>query len=140
MTTLIRLPGHELPWRFALRIEHVDSEKFQSFIAALKSNIHQRSRKWDANRKCWLLRDADPVIALLRSFAIDFDCDDAAAEPERPKRLTVDDAYRILYLQPDAPRFIVDAAYRALAKHFHPDVGGDTAAMQRINAAVEVLR
>lgn len=35
---------------------------------------------------------------------------------------------------------IVDAGYRALARRHHPDVGGDTARMQQINAAAEWLR
>ena len=31
------------------------------------------------------------------------------------------DAYRILRIDPDAEDFVLEAAYRALARHYHPD-------------------
>jgi hypothetical protein len=37
-------------------------------------------------------------------------------------------------------RQLVDAGFRVLAKQHHPDVGGDTVAMQRLNAAVAAIR
>lgn len=52
-----------------------------------------------------------------------------------------DSPYRVLYLAETAPLAVVKAAYRALAQIHHPDVGGDTAQMQRVNAAYErILR
>ncbi|CAN5626549.1 hypothetical protein BH23CHL8_BH23CHL8_31480 [soil metagenome] len=51
------------------------------------------------------------------------------------------DPYRILFVQPDAPAGVIEAAYRALARLYHPDTGqGDTARMAAINVAVERLR
>ena len=43
-------------------------------------------------------------------------------------------------LDPDIARQIVQAGYRALAQQHHPDHGGDTRTMQRINGTAEVLR
>jgi hypothetical protein len=37
-------------------------------------------------------------------------------------------------------RELIDAGYRALAKRYHPDHGGDLRAMQQLNTAAEWLR
>jgi hypothetical protein len=50
------------------------------------------------------------------------------------------DAYAALWLRPGAPTHVVKAAYRALAAVHHPDVGGDEAAMRRLNAAYAALQ
>ncbi|HYK96557.1 MAG TPA: J domain-containing protein [Candidatus Dormibacteraeota bacterium] len=49
------------------------------------------------------------------------------------------DYYRVLQVDPAANPLVVQAAYRALAQIFHPDVFGDEDEMKRINAAWEVL-
>jgi curved DNA-binding protein CbpA len=43
-------------------------------------------------------------------------------------------------LRPTAPPELVSAAHRCLAKLNHPDAGGNTTTMQRINGAVEQIR
>jgi len=50
------------------------------------------------------------------------------------------DLYRVLQVDPSANPLVIQAAYRALAQIFHPDVSGDSDEMKRINAAWEVLR
>ncbi len=50
------------------------------------------------------------------------------------------DLYAILQVQPTADSAVVGAAYRALARHYHPDLGGDERAMMALNGAWEVLR
>ena len=52
----------------------------------------------------------------------------------------LDGAYETLWLKPGAPLNMVKAAYRSLAARNHPDVGGDPAAMLRLNTAYETLR
>jgi curved DNA-binding protein CbpA len=47
--------------------------------------------------------------------------------------------YRDLQVDPCANPLVLQAAYRALARIFHPDVQGDDEEMKRINAAWEVL-
>lgn len=54
---------------------------------------------------------------------------------ERARR----DYYRVLQVDPAANPLVVQAAYRALAQIFHPDVFGDEDEMKKINAAWEVL-
>lgn len=43
-------------------------------------------------------------------------------------------------LDADIARQIVQAGYRVLAQKHHPDHGGDTATMQKVNGAAEALR
>ena len=52
------------------------------------------------------------------------------------------DPYRILQVRPDAEDAVIAAAYRALARRYHPDVVGDHSvrSMTEINAAWEILR
>lgn len=49
------------------------------------------------------------------------------------------DLYRILQVDPGANSLVIQAAYRVLARIFHPDVSGDDEQMKRLNAAWEVL-
>ena len=52
----------------------------------------------------------------------------ATAAPERPW-------HTVLGVAPNAPREVIEAAYKALARTTHPDVGGSAEAMAEINAA-----
>ncbi len=56
-------------------------------------------------------------------------------ERTRFDRLPRPDAYETLFVLPSAPREVVEAAYRALAKTYHPDRGGNGARMRRLNVA-----
>ena len=54
--------------------------------------------------------------------------------------LTTVDPYRVLQVLPDAEPEVIQAAYRALARKHHPDVGGSELQMAMLNAAWETLR
>jgi DnaJ-class molecular chaperone len=49
--------------------------------------------------------------------------------------------YRVLYVQPDAPMEVVQAAYRTIMQKLkaHPDLGGDHWNASVINEAFETL-
>jgi len=64
------------------------------------------------------------------------ECPPPYTPPPRPKPV---DPYKTLHLLPSAPPEVVKAAYKALAMKLHPDHGGDTDAMQRINDAYRRL-
>lgn len=51
------------------------------------------------------------------------------------------DYYRILQVHPQAEEEVIQAAYRRLARKYHPDASGgdDDAAMQELNEAYAVL-
>jgi len=51
------------------------------------------------------------------------------------------DAYRILQIDPRAETFVLDAAYRALARRYHPDgAEPDIERMSEINRAYSLIR
>ena len=47
--------------------------------------------------------------------------------------------YRVLQVDPGANALVIQAAYRVLARIFHPDVDGDDVEMKQINRAWEML-
>lgn len=49
------------------------------------------------------------------------------------------DHYRTLQVDPSAEVEVIQAAYRVLARRYHPDLHGDDSVMKRLNAAWEVL-
>jgi curved DNA-binding protein CbpA len=53
-----------------------------------------------------------------------------------PERETL---YRVLQVDPGANQLVVQAAYRVLARIFHPDVEGDDEEMKRLNHAWSIL-
>jgi DnaJ-domain-containing protein 1 len=50
------------------------------------------------------------------------------------------DPYVLLGLRPGAPKEVVDAAYRALAKKYHPDAGGSVEMMSVLNEAYHHIK
>lgn len=63
-----------------------------------------------------------------------------AAPPLPPPPLNIPPHYAALHLTPGCPLAVAEAAYRALARQHHPDLGGDPERMKTINAAIERLR
>ncbi|MGZ6268018.1 MAG: J domain-containing protein [Candidatus Limnocylindrales bacterium] len=49
------------------------------------------------------------------------------------------DPYHVLQVIPDADDEVIRAAYRALARKYHPDTGGDQVQMSILNAAWETV-
>ena len=52
---------------------------------------------------------------------------------------TKEDAHATLFLTKDAPGFMIDAAWKALALHYHPDRGGSGEDFKRVKEAYEEL-
>ncbi len=50
------------------------------------------------------------------------------------------EAFETLFLLPGAPDSVVEAAYRALAKIYHPDMGGDPKRMMELNEARAAIK
>jgi curved DNA-binding protein CbpA len=60
-------------------------------------------------------------------------------EAAKARAAKASDPYVTLHLLPSAPPEVVKAAYKALAVLNHPDKGGETEVMQRINDAYRRL-
>ncbi len=116
----------------------------RGMIESLKREIPARGRSYDPVTHVWLIDHAwaNSAVNILLRFMPDARL---IRNGERARTRTVPspvatDEYRTLFVAPDAPPEVVEAAYKALARMNHPDVGGDTATMRQINAAYERLR
>lgn len=124
-----------------------DWRAVQAFVNELK-RIPSRQRKWLELVKLWRvsLRYEDAVLGYLAYYfggheIVDLTELQAGSHDggQVQHRRMLGDPYRVLYVQPDAPPEVISAAYRALAKKYHPDVAGAVETMQRINAAAEQI-
>ena len=121
-----------------LRFERYDA----ALVDELKRRLPLRRRGWDPDRKLWWVTDdqADGLAMLFVVSGVDL-VHVSPAElglVDAPAGVNLVDAYRTLHLLPTAPADLVAAAYRILAKAHHPDRGGTTVDMQRINQAYEI--
>lgn len=114
------------------------------FVELLKNTIPYTSREWDPERKAWTIDPpyTDLAIALLVKHFPDAHIGGRPGPSFRSPRSTCsclsrDSDYAKLYVLPTAPPEVIRAAYRALTKMRHPDVGGSVAVMQELNAAFE---
>ncbi len=116
---------------------------FDAYVVdAIKRAVPSPLRSYDPGSRTWTI-SARYVSAIYHVLARVFDQVDiegsrsGAADRGRP---TGGDPYVVLHLLPTAPPELVTAAHRCLAKLHHPDAGGSTVVMQRINRAVESIR
>jgi hypothetical protein len=62
----------------------------------------------------------------------------SASSPAIPTE--VEEAFATMHLLPTAPAEVMQVVYRVLARTVHPDAGGSTAAMTKLNQAYESAR
>ncbi len=128
---------------------------FSLCVSTLKSFISPGQRSYNPPTREWFVdEDATHHMRRWLSYAetmigarvewiggatyedYEAECPPPYTPPPRPKPV---DPYKTLHLLPSAPPEVVKAAYKALAMKLHPDHGGDTEAMQRINDAYRRL-
>jgi hypothetical protein len=132
MTAFIhRLPASAAPWAYAIEFDY-NAE----MVEGIKQRIPSRARSWKPELKKWYFKaDVIDTVCLLatvycgRYVHVDPIEEDAPVE-----------AYATLHLLPTAPPELVKVAYKTLAKMIHPDTGGSTAKMQKINSAYAAIK
>ena len=132
---------------FHVKLQSGDTYIFKLLLDTLKSFVNPCYRYYDPGTRKWVV--GEPATESFRhwlSYAratfgaqvqwIGETYEDPEAEwtPPKPKP-KAGDPYQTLHLLPSAPPEVVKAAYKALATLHHPDKGGETEVMQRINDA-----
>jgi hypothetical protein len=122
---------------------------FSPCVSTLKEFIHAYSRSYEPATRKWVIdEDAYDQLFQWLDYAhaelgarVEWQTpsDRKREEPPPRPRQTPGDPYQTLHLLPSAPAELVKAAYRVMAALHHPDHGGDTDAMQRINDAYRRL-
>lgn len=98
-------------------------------------------RRADNLRQCFLLLDR---LRIAEQHGVSYTgltstTDLARATPEVQRQEALLDAYGILGVAPDDPIDLVKTIYQRKAMYFHPDKGGDTKKMQRLQKAYETV-
>ena len=109
---------------------HVRAPYHEPFLDDLRTAVPRYARTWQPEARRWKIADTYEMEVrrlLIEHFGF------------KECRLECEEAYRALHLLPSAPPEVAKAAYRALARIYHPDRGGDALAMQRVNIAWESL-
>ena len=133
---------------YALLLPH-DDERFalktpynQTFVEALKLAIPAPYREWSPEKKAWYIHQEydETLVDLVESRG-------GRVSDKRPPVATtasipgpLQEACTLLCVTPDAPISVAEAALKALARRHHPDVGGDTEMMQRLNNALATFK
>ena len=108
------------------------------------------ARRWDPDRRVWavLARYEEPLVYILEGCGLVVYWEDAERRRETRRETGPGGAgpWATLHLLPDAPLPVAEAAYRAMAKLYHPDAhpGAVPAlaneVMVRVNLAIEEIR
>ena len=138
---------------------HFKDETLQGFLS---KSISQNKRTWDKNNNCWVVTPEvlPEVISYSRHL---FNHIESSSIPVRYQTVVQEalqgkintkntksktsfsspvkdvSPYKVLYITPDAPKFIVKAVYKALAFEYHPDRGGDSERFQELAEAYATI-
>src|SRR4029450_4887632 len=138
----VRLTG-EPDGAIALESSYRD---WEPVLAQFKGHIPYDGRRWDAERKRWIvtaLYAADLLAFLQQVGAQILDERPATLLPGTAIPAMPDDlktVFDTLHLQYDAPLGACEATYKFYAKYYHPDHQGNLDAMGAMNQAIEIIR
>ncbi len=116
----------------------------EDFIIELKYSISWTFRKWDPNKKVWLIHISclkELLEILKKYYSIIVNIENSYFKSlldniiDISKYRSNNDPYSDLFLLPNAPIELVKSARRVLMKLYHPDVGGNEEIAKRINMA-----
>lgn len=124
----------------------LESPYDRAFVEGLKLEIPYEGRSWDSQRKRWIVSAlfADALVHFLqeRGCQILDDRQSGTAAPLALPPMPADlrEAFDTLFLAYTAPLCVAEAAYKALARHWHPDHGGNAEDFHKANDAIHVVR
>jgi len=115
-------------WRWDSRLE-ISFPYNRDLVEAIKSQIDPHYREWSPSTKTWIFDPAlgaPTALRLLRFYHPDIEITDSRSTyQEPPPRFRtepkIDPDFTTLYVLPEAPRCVIDAAFKALAREYHPD-------------------
>jgi hypothetical protein len=110
-----------------------------------KAAIPWQGRKWDGEAKHWIIRAlyVQELLTFLAQHQAQIQDDRASTQAPIDRPAMPDDlrgAFAVLHLAPSAPSCVAEAAYKALVKYYHPDVGGTAELFTVVNDAIRVVR
>jgi hypothetical protein len=110
------------------------------FVATIKQVIPVPLRAWYAAERCWWI--GAPAVGDARRILGEFfpGYQERFLAGARESGSPSSSPHAVLEVRDDASPEVIEAAYRALARKHHPDVGGDTRTMQAINEAYDQIR
>jgi DnaJ-domain-containing protein 1 len=126
----------------------------QEFVDWIKGEVMINCRHWNKENDAWVISysyEDDLIVECFKLFSAVYKVGKRSVKKtgprawKRPKQSPLDSrtAYDVFHLQPSAPPELINAAYRVMAKLYHPDVynGPDaTDQMKKINDAYEKIR
>jgi len=112
------------------------------FIDELKYTVPAKYRIWEPQKKVWLIDSyyVDEVRELVDEYFPDAETIDLARAAIARRTPGAPQWARTLFVQPNAPKAVIEAAYKALSKQYHPDLGGSEQLMKQLNNAIEQAR
>lgn len=146
---LTRLERDDSGWLVGFRCG--DQDRFWRTVEEIKERIPQWGRQYVPEERCWWVDGG--FLSRIAALFVNYDLMRAQADRgstqsrsdnRGPTPKTTPDgvnrAFAELHLLSSAPTEVVKAAYKAMALLNHPDHGGDTERMKRINLAYEQAR
>jgi hypothetical protein len=133
---------------YEVKVSSSDRDEFFEAIDALKNRIPPHDRKFDSDSRQWLINGTASrcLHGWLEAMEDEYDAEAVwdgekreHANAPKSEPLKMIDAYKTLCVVPGCPPALVKAAYRCLAQIHHPDKGGSSEAMQKINEAYRRL-
>jgi len=118
---------------------------WQPVIDAFKRVIPFDGRTWDGEMKKWVIRAlyVSELLTFLSQHGAQVQDDRQPVQEILPRAPMPDDlraAFVILHLAPSAPLCVAEASYKALARYYHPDVGGRPEDFHAVGDAIRVVR
>lgn len=131
----------------------------RAFVDALKEELPRSYRRWSPGDRAWkvIVFAFKDLITILEEhfpdYQIDYSAEAIAVIEQKHPRYFKDGGYGVtrspgsgstphdtLFIQKNAPMCVIVAAYKALSRENHPDMGGDRDSMAKINNAFDEIK